>query len=486
MIHLRTILLLLVFTLTTSNFLKAEKTPPNIIFILSDDQGYGDIGRHGHPLLDTPNLDKLWDESVRFDNFYVSPSCSPTRAALLTGKHEFLSGVTHTLKPREHLSLKSTTLPQLLQDAGYATGFIGKWHLGGGKGYGPSYRGFQWCSSNTKGPREHFNTTIVRNGKYFPTKGYREDRFFDEAELFIKEHKKQPFFLYLATYSPHAPYDAPSDLVTKYKAMGVTDSQAKYLGMVENIDQNVGRLRAFLISENLAKNTLLVYMNDNGITEGLEVYNANMRGSKCSIWEGGSRAMSLWHWADNWKPRTVKKELTAHLDVLPTLLDIATITPPEDLAPKLQGKSLLPLLKGISSSWHQDRILFHSVARWTSGFAEAHKGVNTAVRKGDYLLLKSSKCTEKSCLKKNSICLILDKIEKGAKASHYTAENAQYHWGISDKNWSLYNVKTDPGNLTNLASKHPELVSQLSEAYSIWWDETYPEMIANGGDKAEK
>lgn len=485
MIRLRTILSLLLVSLSSNSLLKAENTSPNIIFILSDDQGYGDIGRHGHPLLSTPNLDKLWDESVRFDNFYVSPSCSPTRAALLTGKHEFLSGVTHTLKPREHLSTKSATLPQLLQDAGYATGFIGKWHLGGSKGYGPAYRGFQWCSSNTNGPSEHFDTTIVRNGEHFPTKGYREDRFFDEAELFIKEHKKQPFFLYLATYSPHAPYDAPADLVDKYKAMGVTESQAKYLGMIENIDQNVGRLRSFLISENLEKNTLLVYMNDNGITEGLDVYNANMRGSKCSIWEGGSRAMSLWHWSGNWKPRTVEKELTAHLDVLPTLLDVATITPTENLTSKLQGRSLLPLLEGDTSNWHQQRILFHSVARWTSGFAAAHKGVNTAVRKGDYLLLKSSKCTEKGCASKNGACRILDKIEKGATSSHYTAANAQYHWGISDANWSLYNVKTDPGNLTNIASKHPELVTELSEAYSIWWDETYPEMIANGGDKSE-
>ena len=158
-----------------------EQDQPNIIFILTDDQGYGDIGRHGHPYLDTPHMDSLHDASVRFDNFYVSPSCSPTRAALMTGMHEFRNGVTHTLIPREHLYQDVTILPQLLQSAGYTTGFIGKWHLGNSKGYIPADRGFDWCSTNVGGPRKHFDVEMIRNKKRFPTKGFREDVFFDEA-----------------------------------------------------------------------------------------------------------------------------------------------------------------------------------------------------------------------------------------------------------------------------------------------------------------
>ena len=154
---------------------------PNIIFILTDDQGYGDIARHGHPYLESPHMDQMHDESVRLDNFYVSPSCSPTRAALMTGMHEFRNGVTHTLTPREHLYTGATILPQLLQSAGYTTGFIGKWHLGNSKGYIPADRGFDWCSTNVGGPHQHFDVEMIRNNKRFPTKGFREDAFFDEA-----------------------------------------------------------------------------------------------------------------------------------------------------------------------------------------------------------------------------------------------------------------------------------------------------------------
>ncbi|MDG1242536.1 MAG: sulfatase-like hydrolase/transferase, partial [Opitutae bacterium] len=244
---------------------------PNIIFILTDDQGYGDIARHGHPYLESPHMDQLHDESVRFDNFYVSPSCSPTRAALMTGMHEFRNGVTHTLIPREHLFKDAVTLPDLLKTAGYKTGWIGKWHLGNATDYFPADRGFDWCSTNVGGPRKHFDVEMVRNNKRFPTKGFREDAYFDEAMAFIDESGDQPFFLYLCTFSPHTPLDAPVDLIEKYKAMGLNDTHACYLAMIDNIDQNLGRLTAFLKERELEENTILIFMNDNGVTEGLDV-----------------------------------------------------------------------------------------------------------------------------------------------------------------------------------------------------------------------
>ncbi|MDA7922647.1 sulfatase-like hydrolase/transferase, partial [Verrucomicrobiales bacterium] len=218
---------------------------PNIILVLTDDQGYGDLGRHGHPLLKTPHMDQLHDESVRFKNFYVSPSCSPTRAALLTGMHEFRNGVTHTLQPREQLYLDAVILPQLLKSAGYRTGFIGKWHLGNKGDYAPGQRGFDWCSTNVGGPRVHFDPVMIRNGKRQEEKGYREDLFFDDAMAFIEESGDQPFFCYLATYSPHSPLAAPEPFVAPFRGK-VSDDEAAYLGMVANIDFNVGRLMKFL------------------------------------------------------------------------------------------------------------------------------------------------------------------------------------------------------------------------------------------------
>jgi len=228
---------------------------PNILFILTDDQGYGDLERHGHPYLQTPHTNRLHDESVRFDNFYVSPSCSPTRAALLTGQHEFRNAVTHTLQPREHLFKDAVTLPQLLKTAGYTTGFIGKWHLGDGPGYNPEHRGFDWCATNTMGPRKHFDPEIIRNGLRTQREGFREDLFFDEAMTFIEEAGDQPFFCYLATYSPHTPLAAPESFIAPFREAGLNDTHATYLAMIENLDTNVGRMLDFLEAKGLDDNT---------------------------------------------------------------------------------------------------------------------------------------------------------------------------------------------------------------------------------------
>ena len=268
---------------------------PNIVFILTDDQGYGDVGRHGHPLLKTPNLDALHDQSVRFEKFYVSPSCSPTRAALMTGMHEFRNGVTHTTDPREHLNKDAVILPQLLKSAGYRTGFIGKWHLGNDGDYAPDKRGFDWTSFNMGAATVHFDPVIVRNRKREQRKGYREDILFDEAMTFIDENKEGPFFCYLATYSPHAPVKSPDEFKAPF--VGKVDAEAAdYLGMVANLDYNLGRLMKHLRDRGQEENTIVIFMNDNGQTHGLDVYNAGMRGSKCTIWQGGSRAMSFWKW----------------------------------------------------------------------------------------------------------------------------------------------------------------------------------------------
>ena len=478
-------LLLLLLCFLCGPAAAADASKPNIVFILTDDQGYGDVGKHGHPLLKTPNLDALHDQSVRFEQFYVSPSCSPTRAALLTGMHEFRNGVTHTTQPREHLNKDAVILPQLLKPAGYRAGFVGKWHLGGEGEYAPEKRGFEWCSTNVGGPNVHFDPVIVRNRKRESRKGYREDLFFDEAMAFMDECKDAPFFCYLATYSPHAPLAAPEEFVAPFRGK-VDKEEAAYLGMVANLDYNLGRLMKYLQARKLEDNTILIFMNDNGQTHGLDVFNAGMRGSKCTIWQGGSRAISFWKWAGKWPPHKVQN-LTAHLDVLPTLCDLAGATIPPQLSAKLEGFSLRPLLESTQPiEWNEDRLLFHHVGRWPSGMAAAHKHAMASVQTGDLLLVRSRPCDDPACKTYSSQCTTLRFVEAGATAATYTKTGAQFHWGVTPPGrWSLFNLKTDPTCQKDLAAEKPELTSKLAESYDKWWDTLYPTMIQLGGDKGE-
>ena len=478
-------LLLLLLCVLCGPAAAADASKPNIVFILTDDQGYGDVGKHGHPLLKTPNLDALHDQSVRFEQFYVSPSCSPTRAALLTGMHEFRNGVTHTTQPREHLNKDAVILPQLLKPAGYRAGFVGKWHLGGEGEYAPEKRGFEWCSTNVGGPNVHFDPVIVRNRKRESRKGYREDLFFEEAMAFMDECKDAPFFCYLATYSPHAPLAAPEEFVAPFRGK-VDKEEAAYLGMVANLDYNLGRLMKYLQARKLEDNTILIFMNDNGQTHGLDVFNAGMRGSKCTIWQGGSRAISFWKWAGKWPPHKVQN-LTAHLDVLPTLCDLAGATIPPQLSAKLEGFSLRPLLESTQPiEWNEDRLLFHHVGRWPSGMAAAHKHAMASVQTGDLLLVRSRPCDDPACKTYSSQCTTLRFVEAGATAATYTKTGAQFHWGVTPPGrWSLFNLKNDPTCQKDLAAEKPELTSKLAESYDKWWDTLYPTMIQLGGDKGE-
>jgi arylsulfatase A-like enzyme len=470
----------LIFVFLNFSFL-ANANKPNIILILTDDQGYGDVNAHGHPYLKTPNINKLRSESVSFENFYVSPSCSPTRAALLTGLHEFRNGVTHTIAPRQQLHKDATLLPQLLKFNGYKNGFIGKWHLGNNPG--PEKRGFDWCSTNIGGPHNHFDATFIRNRKRMETKGYREDVFFDEAMTFIKECDKNPFFCFLSTYSPHTPLAAPEKFIQPFRDAGLNSTHSTYLAMIENIDYNLGRLMKFLKNTDREEETIVIMINDNGVTEGLDVYNANMRGSKCTIWEGGSRAFSFWRWPKKWKSKTVPN-LTAHLDILPTICEITGTKIPQNIQSKLDGYSLNSLLESKKQlDWNPNRILFHHVARWPSGLAKYHKYSMAGVRQGNHLLLRSHDCGKTECEKYPSQCQALRIVSKGGNNMTYANGTAQFHWGVSPKDrWVLYDVKADPGCKNDLSKTRPTLLEKLSDEYEIWWDNVYPEMISKGGD----
>jgi len=470
----------------SGTLLAGETRRPNIILILTDDQGYGDLARHGHPLLDTPNIDRLHDESVRFDRFYVSPSCSPTRAALLTGVHEFRNGVTHTRAPREHLSLDAVLLPELLQQAGYRTGHIGKWHLGWDGDYHPRHRGFQWTLQGA----QHFDPTLTiyegdTKPQHLKSRGFREDLYFDHAMQFIKDSGKQPFFLYLATYSPHTPLKCPQEYIAPYRGK-VSDVEATYLGMIANIDANVGRLLAFLEAEGLDEDTIVIFMNDNGVTAGLDVWNAKMRGCKCTIWEGGSRAMSLWRWPGSWEPKTVVS-LTAHLDVLPTLCEITDADIPPPMRNELEGFSLVPLLETASPlTWHEDRYLFQHVGRWPSGLGHEHKYAMAGVRQGHYLLLRSRPCDSPECTTEvlGMQCNTLRLVEAGKAGANYTRANAQFHWGVTPRDrWMLFDTVNDPACEHDRSADDPERLQAMQIAYEQWWSETQPVMVERGGER---
>ena len=410
---------------------------PNIIVILTDDQGYGDLGRNGNKVIKTPFLDKMYDESMHFEDFHVSPTCSPSRSSIMSGKHEFKNGVTHTILERERMSLKSMTLAQVLKSAGYTTGIFGKWHLGDEDAYQPDKRGFDEVFIHGGGGigqtypgtcgdapgNTYFNPAIKHNGTFEKTDGYCTDLFFRQATKWIEASSKgkQPFFAYIPTNAPHGPLQCPEEY--KQRCGG-----SAFYGMIANIDDNVGKLMAKLKDLAIDDKTLVVFLNDNGGTGG--GFNAGMRGMKCTAFNGGARAMSLWRWPGMIKSAACDK-LTAHLDFFPTFAQLAAAKVPEDVAKTLDGFSLVPLLENPQAEWHDERMLFTHVGRWGTG-KEPQKHAQCSVRWKQYLQ-------------------VLEKDQ-----------------------WCIYDLKADPGEKTNIADQHKDVLAKLDKAYDAWWDDVLP------------
>jgi len=444
------------------NSSKDKKKKPNIIFILTDDQGYGDMSFHGNPVLKTPNMDALALESVRFNDFVVSPTCSPSRAALLTGMHEFKTGVAHTRPGWENMDLNAVTIADLLLAGGYRTGFFGKWHTGESGKYRPEHRGFEIALTG-EDYIDHFDPILIRNGVKEQHKGHRTQILFDEAIEFIETHKDEPFFCHLATYVPHAPLEAPEEFANMYDG-------DHFLGMVACLDHHLGRLLTRLKELDLEEDTLIIYMNDNGATYGADIWNAGMRGVKTTSWYGGTRAYSFWRWSGVFEPGEVDA-LAGNIDLLPTLTDIAGVEIPKEVEEKLDGKTLLPLLKDHSAPW-DDRTLFIHVGRWKDGEVDEHKYVQCGVRFNQYCLTKITTCDHPdSCWAE---CRIFDDVSKG-KPGYYSKIDHKFHYAFTpNQDWALYDITSDLPQEKNIADQHPELVKELIEKYEKWWDEVYP------------
>jgi arylsulfatase A-like enzyme len=444
-------ILLLVLHLLTHPALAAElPTQPNILFILTDDQGYGDLTCHGNPILKTPNIDALYAQSVRFTDFHVSPTCAPTRTALMTGRHEFHSGVTHTINERERMSLQSTTIAQVLKTAGYTTGIFGKWHLGDEDPYQPNRRGFDevyihggggigqtYPGSCGDAPgNTYFNPALRHNGTFEKTNGYCTDLFFKEATRWIGQVKgKQPFFCYIATNAPHAPLQCPPDYEARYTGK-VPPNVAKFFGMIANIDDNVGRLMTQLKQWDLERNTLVIFMTDNGGTAGVKVFNAGMHGAKVTPYNGGTRVPCFMRLGDAFPQGADISALSAHVDLFPTIAELANAKIPDEVAAKLEGHSLLPLLKNSASPWPERTLVTH-VGRWPKGKAADAKFTQCSIRRGLYNMVRTA----------------------------------------NDKPWELYNLKADPGETHTLTISNPQVIADLAQAYDAWWTSILPDLV---------
>jgi arylsulfatase A-like enzyme len=450
--------------------LGAEERPrhPNILLCMMDDLGYGDLSCHGNPVFQTPNMDRLHAEGVRFTDFCVSATCSPTRAALMTGRHEFKSGVTHTIGGRERLALDAVTLPQLLKTAGYATGIFGKWHLGAQRDYRPERRGFD-VSVTTLGDTQnsHFDPTLLHNGERRQHQGFREDILFNEAIEFIKANRDRPFFCYLPTYSPHAPLNAPKEYMERCKQKFPKATPTPFYAMISNVDDNLGRLLQTLRGLNLENNTVVILMNDNGATYGTDQWNAEMRGCKGASWFGGHRAISFWRWPGHWQPRD-EGRLSAHVDVLPTLADLAGVRIPTELASRLDGYSLRPLLESATAPWNNERMLFQNAGRWPTGQAAEHGECFCGVRWRQMLLVRAATCGQAGC---KGLCT---STVPWRTAPGYTKDFA-FHYALTpESGWSLYDVKADPACEHDLAAAEPAIVARLRGAYREWWQGVLP------------
>ena len=426
--------------------------PPNIILVMPDDMGWGDIAAHGNPLIKTPNLDRLHGESVRFTDFHVSPTCAPTRSALLTGRHEFKNGVTHTILERERMTLAATTLAQVLKGAGYTTGIFGKWHLGDEEAYRPAKRGFDEVFIHGAGGigqtypgscgdfpgNKYFDPALLHNERIVKTKGYCTDLFFDEAITWMDAVKGggKPFFAYIVPNTPHAPLVSPGP---KYDALyegaqidgkKLGPGDVAYYSMITNIDDNVGKMLAKLDAWGLAKDTLVIFMSDNGGTH-TKLFSGGFRAGKGTPYHGGTHAPAFWRWPAAFQGGVDSAAPSAHIDILPTLAEITGVKLDGRLATQVEGRSLLPLLKNPAAPW-PDRTLVTHVGRWPRGKVADAKFSNCSIRDSQYRLVNNAE---------------------------------------------LYDLKADPGETKNVIAEHPEEVAKLRAAYDQWWTDVQPMLV---------
>jgi arylsulfatase A-like enzyme len=431
---------------------------PNIILVMTDDQGYGDLGMHNNPILQTPNIDQLAQQSQRLTNFHVDPTCSPTRAALMSGKYSLRAGVWHTVMGRHMLNDSHHTLPEILNEHGYKTAMYGKWHLGENYPFRPQDQGFDHVLIHGGGGvgqspdywgNDQFDDTYFLNGEEVEYPGFATDVWFEQAIDFVEQEAKtaDPFFLYLSLNAPHIPWRAPQEYIEPYKAMGLGEDLANFYGMITNIDDNMARLRQAMQDNHITDDTILIFMTDNGSSlaakskgepltrlsadviaqieaktgKKLTTLNNYLRAGKSSAYDGGHHVPFFISWPNgNLSQASDISDLTAHIDVLPTLLDLAGI---ETNHIDTDGISLVP-----------------------------------ALRAGE-------------TLPDRTLVVTNQRILNPSPKRPYSVMQGQWRYvhAVQSGGVELFDLRHDPSQINDISAQHPARVAQMAAAYEQWW-----------------
>ena len=398
--------ILIVFVVFNSCYNPIENKTPNVIIIMTDDQGFGDLGINQNPNIITPNIDKFANKSIQFNNFFVSPVCAPTRSSLMTGRYSLRTGVRDTYNGGAIMSNNETTIAEILKEANYATGIFGKWHLGDNYPFRPSEQGFDESlihlaggigqvgdfTNYFKGDTSYFDPILWKNNKQNQYEGYCSDIFAENAIEFIEKNKNNSFFCYLSFNAPHTPLQVPEKYYNMYKdlnpELGFSDDLSdfrmnekdkedarKIYGMVTNIDDNIGKVINKLKELKIEEETIIIFMTDNGPQQIR--YNSSMKGRKGTVYNGGIRVPFYIQYSEKFKESKVINKMSAHIDVLPTILELCNLNVPNDR--KIDGQSLVPFINSKSTN---DRFLF---SYWTRRFPE--KYINMSIQNDNYKLV---------------------------------------------------------------------------------------------------
>jgi len=431
----------------------AELRRPNVVLIVIDDMGFADVSCHGNPYVQTPHIDALAREGVEFERFYVSPMCSPTRASLMTGRWHFRTGVYDTRKPGCELNLKEVTVAQCLQDAGYATGIFGKWHLGHGDGLDPENRGFDESLTfhmwDGAGLLPHYtDPLLLRNGSPEQCRGYCHDIFTDAAIDFMRRHRDRPFFVYLPANILHTPLQPPTDLMVGLDQLGIDEAAQKIYAMTRSVDANLGRLQAALEELSLEQDTLVFFTSDNGpAPESTDRFVAGLHGWKGTVYENGIRVPCFLKWpAGLPRPATVKK-IAAHVDFLPTVLDACGLAAPAGVT--LDGVSLLPLARDSAADWPERALVI------PQSFSKSPPGENYsyAVITDTWKLIQPTGggwCPDAAY---TALCRKQGRGERSLRGP---------------PRYELYDTASDARETADVAKDHPEVVARLREVHERW------------------
>ncbi|QCX37603.1 arylsulfatase [Aureibaculum algae] len=440
---------------------------PNIIIMMTDDQGYGDIGSHGNPYLKTPHIESIGEQGIEMTNFMSYPNCSASRAALLTGRYPYRTGVTAVTQVDHFMNASEVTIAEILSDNGYRTGIFGKWHVGDNHPMRPTDQGFQEALvhkgggiGQAAGPvgNTYFDPVLEHNNVSTKYNGYCDDIFTDAALDFIDKNDDRPFFTYLATNLPHFPLQVPDKKAEPFRKMGLHEDNALTYGMIDNIDTNVGRVLDKLKELGIEENTIVIFLSDNGPRQRRtknDVYPgrwvANLRGTKTSVYDAGIRVPFYVKWPGKLSIDKKTNIMGTMIDILPTVLDAVKIEIPKEV--KIDGKSLLPLWSNNDTSLLVNREFIVQMHYGPTPFKYMH----FAVRGQKYKLVSPHDFPH---------------------GILYQPTDEELENTLS--NLELYDIENDPSERIDLASKHPKIVEELLEKYENWFDEVTEERDAKG------